>query len=140
APGTTAPEPSALALVDGDGPFPARENDGAHDGHYQQSRRELEGQQVVGEQRAGQPLDVRLVPARERAGGRPSPAGPLEADEEEQLRERGDADERSEWTLASQWLDGQALGTVDTDEHDHEEEEHDDGAGVDDHLHGGEEV
>ena len=34
----------------------------------------------------------------------------------------------------------QVLGLVDAEQHDHEQEQHDDGAGVDDDLHGGEEV
>ena len=41
---------------------------------------------------------------------------------------------------ARQGLLGQVLLAVDAEEHDHEEEQHHDGAGVDDDLHGGQEV
>ena len=34
----------------------------------------------------------------------------------------------------------EVVGLVDAEQHDHEQEQDDDGAGVDDHLHGGEEV
>ena len=37
-------------------------------------------------------------------------------------------------------LDPQVLGAVDAEQHDDEQEQHDDRAGVDDHLHRGEEV
>ena len=55
--------------------------------------------------------------------------------------EDGEADDGGRDALAAaERLDGQVLGAVDAEQHDHEQEEHDDGAGVDDHLHGGEEV
>ena len=41
--------------------------------------------------------------------------------------------------LAAQRLEGHVLLPVDPEEHDHEQEQHHDGAGVDDHLHGGQE-
>ena len=37
-------------------------------------------------------------------------------------------------------LDREVLGVVDAEQHDHEQEQHDDRAGVDDDLHGGQEV
>ena len=41
---------------------------------------------------------------------------------------------------ADQRLGLEVVGPVDAEQHDHEQEQHDDGAGVDDDLHGGEEV
>ena len=48
--------------------------------------------------------------------------------------------DRGERALDRERLDAQVLGAVDAEQHDHEQEQHDDRAGVDDHLHGGEEV
>ena len=50
------------------------------------------------------------------------------------------ADDGGRRPLAAERLGRQVFRLVDAEQHDHEEEEHDDGAGVDDDLHGGEEV
>ena len=47
---------------------------------------------------------------------------------------------RGDPLASAQRLDREVLGPVDAEQHDDEQEQHDDGAGVDDHLHGGEEV
>ena len=49
-------------------------------------------------------------------------------------------DDRRQRALDRERLDRQVVGLVDAEQHDHEQEQHDDRAGVDDHLHGGEEV
>ena len=48
--------------------------------------------------------------------------------------------EEGQGPLAGQGFHVDVLAPVDAEEHDHEEEEDDDGAGVDDDLHGGQEV
>ena len=50
------------------------------------------------------------------------------------------ADRRGRRALAPERLGRELLGLVHAEQHDHEQEQHDDGAGVDDHLHGGQEV
>ena len=53
----------------------------------------------------------------------------------------GDHDaDRGEGALADERFEVDVLSAIDAEEHDHEQEEHDDGAGVDDDLHRGEEV
>ena len=49
-------------------------------------------------------------------------------------------DDRRQRPLDRQRFDLEVLGPVDAEQHDHEQEQHDDRPGVDDHLHGGEEV
>src|SRR5688572_28418013 len=45
----------------------AREQDGGHHGDDEEDRGDLEGEQVVGEERLGQPLNVRRVTLEQRA-------------------------------------------------------------------------
>ena len=61
------------------------------------------------------------------------------AGEEEQLGEHDRAERDRDRALEAQRL-GQRLAPVDAEQHDHEDEEHDDRAGVDDHLHGRDEL
>ena len=77
-----------------------------------------------------------------RVGRPPWPsAGGLAAEDQARGRaEHGEADDDGGDALAAERLDREVLGSVDAQQHDHEQEQHDDGAGVDDHLHDGQEV
>ena len=55
-------------------------------------------------------------------------------------RQHTDGHDRRQRSLGGDRFGAQVLGGVDAEQHDHEQEQHDDRAGVDDHLHGGEEV
>ncbi len=59
---------------------------------------------------------------------------------EEQAGEPQDDEDHGEGTLPPQGLLGNVLLAVDAQEHDHEQEQHDDGAGVHDDLDGRQEV
>src|SRR5690606_9918788 len=102
--------------------------------------RRLEGEDPVGEHGLGDGGNgpVGGIEVDDRGGG----GHPLEVAEDgdgydagnEQDGDRTDAD-----SLGGQGLDA-TLRLVDADEHDHEEEERQDGTGVDDHLDGGHQV
>ena len=124
----------------------AGEHDGADHGDHEQHRGDLEGEQVVGEERP------RRASRRCVAAGRAAPATRRRAgDDRVAVPRRGAAtasatpSRPTPATAASgRWPPSgsiaEVLGLVDAEQHDHEQEQHDDGAGVDDHLHGGEEV
>ena len=85
-----------------------------------------------------------LVSVLRQRGGRRVLAGEAvlgDADDHQQERgqQRGDADAGQD-ALADERLLAQVLLAVDAEQHDHEQDQHDDGAGVDDDLHGGEEL
>ena len=61
-------------------------------------------------------------------------------DGQQRQAEHARADDPGGDALAAERLDREVLGPVDAEQHQHEQEQHDDGAGVDDHLHGGQEV
>ena len=54
--------------------------------------------------------------------------------------EQGEAGDDGEDALADERLVGEVVLAVDAEQHDHEQDQHDDGARVDDDLHGGEEL
>jgi hypothetical protein len=95
---------------------------------------------VVGEQLDAEPPGVVGGTAQLGIGG---PDAGRAADGDEHGRERGaedaGADHDGQRPLTRDGLDAQVLGPVDTQQHDHEQEQDDDGARIDDHLHGGEE-
>ena len=134
----------------------AGEDDGADDGDHQEHRGDLEGEEVVGEERLAELLDVGLAlveavrrPRDHLAGGLVDPglggpgAGGLEVGVghgHDRQGEDGGGHDHGRDALAADRLHLQVLGPVDAEQHEDEQEQHDDGAGVDDHLHGGQEV
>ncbi len=116
----------------------------AHDRDHEEDGCDLEGEEVAGEDRLAELLDVGdlgadgvgAVVGRTDAGGLSVGGG----EREEWEREDDEADDECSDALAGDRLDREIFGLVDPQEHEHEQEQHDDGAGVDDHLDGGEEV
>ena len=136
------PGPTSLA---------AGEHDRAGDGDDQQHRRQLEGEHVVAEQVVGELADVGVVAGDRRRRRRPGRRRQAGADRQrrrvagrhdgsDEQADDADAHHGGERALDRDRVDAQVLGLVDAEQHDHEQEQHDDRAGVDDHLHGGEEV
>src|SRR5581483_6231319 len=146
APGTLiSPRPLELGvgfarLVVGGRVRPAHEHDGRHDGDHQQRRGDLEGQQVGAEQRPAELLHVRPRAgqlARRRLGPR-RPHGRV--DEPEELGQPEHPDQQGDRALGLQHVDDPLARPPHTEQHDHEQEQHDDGAGVHDHLNGEQEL
>ena len=125
----------------------ARQQHRADDGDDQQHRRELEGEHVVAEQVRGRAGGCWRRGRRSRVGDvEPMPAAGVTDRRGRRRWRRSTRPTRPTPTIAAsgRWIGNgsiaQVLGLVDTEQHDHEQEQHDDRAGVDDHLHGGEEV
>ena len=118
----------------------------ADDGDDQQHRRELEREHVVAEQVVGELLDVRCrAPVVGVATAMPSPRALNRlAALQDRWRRADRSGRRRRWPPSGRWtLIGSIahrLDAVDAEQHDHEQEQHHDRAGVDDDLHGGEEV
>ncbi|KAG1647606.1 hypothetical protein GQR58_030464 [Nymphon striatum] len=55
--------------------------------------------------------------------------------EDDAQRQHARADNERGWTLPGYWFDRKVFGLVNTKQHDHEQEQHHDGAGVHDDLH-----
>jgi hypothetical protein len=131
----------APALGLGHGAGTTGQHDRTHHGDHEQTGGDLEREEVGGEDGFAQSGHVAtgLTLSRPRHRGRPCrPVRPEGQDENPgQAEHHEGAGQRA---LQREWIHGQVLLLVHSEEHDHEEEEHDDGPGVDDHLHGGQEV
>jgi len=67
-----------------------------------------------------------------------APLHPVRARHQGDEATDGDRDaDRGEGALTHERFEVDVLSAIDAEEHDHEQEEHDDGAGVDDDLHRG---
>ena len=112
-------------------PLAVRQHHRAHGGGDQQRRGDLEGEDVLGEQDVGERLDVAVLVDHIEAD-RAAERELADADHERHAEDQSAQDR--EQPLASDRLDHR-VGGVDADQHQHEEEQHQDRAGVDDDLH-----
>src|SRR5208337_2259241 len=107
----------------------------ADDGHQEQDRSDLKGQQVIGKQAAGNGFGVAQArydfPARRQAGL-------AVGVNHDQGGEAGQ--DRGQKLLADMGNYRGLLGLPQIQEHDDEQEQHHDGPGVNDHLDGGDEL
>ena len=119
----------------------AGEHDAADDRDHEQDRGDLERPEEVGEQAAGDALDVAAARRRSSAPAlrRAAPVAHVVAGEEQDLGEHDHAERDRGRPLEADRVVERLLA-VDAEQHDHEQEEHDDRAGVDDDLHRGEEL
>ena len=115
-------------------PLAVRQHHGTESGGDQQRRRGLEGEHVPVEDQRGQALDVAAF-GRVGAGQTQRLADDGVAGGEDHQRTEADAGQRGERTLTLDRLH-QRVGGVHADQHQHEQEQHQDRAGVDDDLHG----
>ena len=119
----------------------------ADDGDHEQHRGDLEGEHVVGEQTRGR---AALMLGRRRASsdrGRRSRAGltrSIVVARRDRRRSPCRGRRRRRRRRAVRWpFNGsiaEVFGAIDAEQHDHEQEQHDDRTGVDDHLHCREEL
>src|SRR4051794_35423482 len=110
----------------------ARENDRAHDGDEDEHRSDFEGQQEVAEEEAADLF--RAADEVAEHGG----AGAAAEDENE--RDDDDSDGGSAEGEGDAAAASQRFFFAGIEQHDGEDEQHHDGAGVDDDLHGGDEL
>ena len=135
------PRPGQLALGRARrGALLVRQNHRAERGGDEQRAGDLEGEQVVGEQQPGDPDDVALLVDLLEAdrGDRAVVLDDRARDGPHQQGGEAQADDEGRDALPAQGLHEGVAG-VHADEHQDEQEQHEDGAGVDDHLHGGQE-
>ena len=119
---------------------PSGEDHCANHGHGQQECGQLHRKDVVGEEGFAESAGVPAGVAERRSGRRlPGRSVDRYQQHSEKQADHRCADHRGEGTLAGYRFNAQVFRPVDTEQHDHEQEQDDDGPRVDDHLHGGQE-
>src|SRR5690349_24649332 len=121
--------------------LPLREHDGAHDRGEEEHARDLEGNEVGAEQRIGYGADhpLLLLQPRDRSGRQldrrrqPGLAEHLELQQQRAGQDEGGQD-------ADRPLDVGRPGAAEVQQHDDEQEQHHDRAGVNEHLEYGDEL
>src|SRR5205085_2315802 len=113
----------------------ARQGHGADNRHQQENRSDLEREQVTREQRgANRVRQARVGSARRRQNARLLHRNQNESNFGNQYRSQSDCDRQQKLQPRTA-----VLLLLDVQQHDHEDDQHHDRAGVNDHLHGSDE-